>query len=106
MEVETMAIRRAISEDGKVLTISIAGRFDIATYKDFGEAYKDQVGSVKKWVLDMTEVEYLDSSALGMLLMLRERSGGDSAAIAIVNCSPGVRKIFDTVNFDKLFHIE
>ena len=70
-----MAIRREISKDGKVLTISIAGRFDIATYKDFGEAYKDQLGSVIKWVLDMTEVEYLDSSALGMLLMLRERSG-------------------------------
>lgn len=101
-----MTIRREISGDGKVLTISIAGRFDIATYKDFGEVYKDQIGSVTKWVLDMTAVEYLDSSALGMLLMLRERSGGDSEAIDIVNCSPGVRKIFDTANFNKLFHIE
>ncbi|MFH1491438.1 MAG: STAS domain-containing protein [Pseudomonadota bacterium] len=101
-----MAIKRDISEDGNVLTISIAGSFDITTYKEFGEACKSQVDSVKKWVLDMIEVEYLDSSALGMLLMFRERSGGDIAAIDIVNCSPGVKSIFATANFDKLFHIE
>jgi len=101
-----MSIQKQVSEDGKCLTISIAGRFDISTYKDFGEAYKDHLDSTQKWVLNMSEVEYLDSSALGMLLMFRERTGGDNAAIDITNCSPGVRKIFDTANFDKLFRIE
>jgi len=101
-----MAVKRQISEDGGTLTISIIGRFDITTYKDFGEAYKDRLDSVSKCVVDMAEVEYLDSSALGMLLMLRERSGGDSAAIDIVNCSPGVRNILKMANFDRLFNIE
>ncbi|MEE9402492.1 MAG: STAS domain-containing protein, partial [Desulfobacteria bacterium] len=82
------------------------GRFDITTYKDFGEAYKDKLDSVSKCVVDMAEVEYVDSSALGMLLMLRERSGGDSAAIDIVNCSAGIKNIFKTANFDRLFNIE
>jgi anti-anti-sigma factor len=101
-----MAVETQTNEDGKILTISINGRFDITAYKEFGEAYKGKLDSVSKCVIDMTEVEYLDSSALGMLLMLRERSGGDNAAIDIVNCSPGVKKIFQTANFDKLFRIE
>lgn len=101
-----MAVKIQISEEEKVLTISITGRFDITTYKDFSQAYKDKLDSISKWIIDMTDVEYMDSSALGMLLMLRERSGGDSAAIDIVNCSAGIKKIFDTANFNKLFHIK
>ena len=101
-----MTVQKEISEDGKVLTISITGRFDITSYKDFGEAYKDKLDSISKWVVDMAEVEYVDSSALGMLLMLRERSGGDSAAINIVNCSSAVQKILETANFEKLFNMD
>ena len=98
-----MTIKSEVSGDGKILTISVNGRFDITTYKDFGEAYKDKLDSVSKCVVDMNDVEYLDSSALGMLLMLRERAGGDAGAIDIVNCTPGVKKIFETAKFEKLF---
>ena len=54
----------------------------------------------------MASAEYLDSSALGMLLMLRERAGGENADISIVNTSDGVKKIFETANFNKLFALE
>ncbi|NVM21022.1 MAG: STAS domain-containing protein [Desulfobacterales bacterium] len=98
-----MAVKTQISTDGKVCTISITGRFDITTHKDFSGAYKDKLDSVSKWIIDMADVDYMDSSALGMLLMLRERAGGNNAEINIVNCSPGVKKILITANFDKLF---
>lgn len=101
-----MAVTQQISDDGKTLTLSITGRFDITMYKDFGDAYKDHLESISKCVLDMAEAEYLDSSALGMLLMLRERIGGENADLDIINCNPGIRKIFTTANFDKLFNIE
>ena len=54
----------------------------------------------------MAEVEYVDSSALGMLLMLRERAGGEKADINIVNLNSDLKKIFSTANFHKLFSIE
>ncbi len=101
-----MAVEKQISEDGKVLTISISGRFDITAYKDFGDAYKDKLDSISKWVIDMANTEYVDSSALGMLLMLRERAGGENSDISIVNTSDGVKKIFETANFNKLFTLE
>ncbi|BAH77576.1 STAS domain-containing protein [Solidesulfovibrio magneticus] len=89
----------------KVLTIALSGRFDIYTYEDFGKSYKDNLEPGVKIVLDMSGLEYLDSSALGMLLMMRERAGGASADITIVMCSPEVAKILSTVKFDKLFHM-
>lgn len=101
-----MAIKTQISEDGTVFNITISGRFDITTYKDFGESYKDKLESVSKWIIDMAEVEYVDSSALGMLLMLRERAGSEKADISIVNLNSDLKKIFTTANFHKLFSME
>ena len=101
-----MALTTQISEDGTVFTISISGRFDITAYKDFGESYKDKLESVSKWIVDMAEGEYVDSSALGMLLMLRERAGGENADINIVNLNSELKKIFTTANFHKLFNME
>ena len=101
-----MALKKQVSDDGNVLTITISGRFDISAYKDFGQAYADEVDSASKFVIDMAECEYLDSSALGMLLMLRERTGSETDKIDIINLSPAIKNIFTMANFDKLFNIE
>jgi len=101
-----MAVTSQLSEEGKTLTIIISGRFDITTFKEFGEAYKGKLGSVSKCVVDMAQVEHLDSSALGQLLMLRERSGGASADIRIVKPNPKVKNILTMAKFDLLFKVE
>jgi len=101
-----MAVEKQISDDGNVLTISISERFDISAYKEFGQAYADEVNSVSKFVIDMAKCEYLDSSALGMLLMLRERTGSETEKIDIINLSPAIKNIFTMANFDQLFNIE
>ena len=46
-----------------------------------------------------------DSSALGMLLLLRDHEGGEDACISVINTSPDVRKILAISNFEKLFDI-
>jgi anti-anti-sigma factor len=101
-----MAVDGQISEDGSILTIRITGHFDITACQDFGQVFKDKPASVSKTVIDMAEVEYIDTSALGMLLKLRERSGADSAQIDITNCNPAVKNVFKTTNLDKLFNIQ
>lgn len=101
-----MALKKQVSDDGNVLTIGISGRFDISAYKDFGQAYADELDSVSKFVIDMAECEYLDSSALGMLLMLREKTGSETEKIDIINLSPAIKNIFTMANFDKLFNIK
>ena len=101
-----MALKNEISADGSTLTIFIGIRSDITTYSDFGDAYKSKMDTVSSIFIDMTDCIYVDSSALGMLLIMRERFGGDNANIFITNMSPNVTKIFLTANFDKLFKIK
>ncbi len=56
-------------------------------------------------MVDLRKATYLDSSALGMLLLLRDHAGGDSSDIRVVNSNSDVRKILAISNFDKLFDI-
>ena len=58
-----------------------------------------------KITVDLQTTEYLDSSAMGMLLILREQAGGDGANIKIVNCSPEIKKILSVSNFEQMFQI-
>jgi HptB-dependent secretion and biofilm anti anti-sigma factor len=101
-----MAVETQISEDGKVLTLSVPSRLDITAHKEFGEAYKDKLGPVSSCIVDMAEVEFLDSSALGMLLMFREKAVAESVDVSIANCGPSIKKIFAMANFDKLFKMQ
>jgi anti-anti-sigma factor len=53
----------------------------------------------------MSNVEYLDSSALGMMLLMRERAEIAGKKIVINGVSPFVVAILKTANFEKLFEI-
>jgi anti-anti-sigma factor len=98
-----MSVITEISPDGQKLTISVKGRFDFAKHQEFRESYENH--KLSAVVVDLKEATYLDSSALGMLLLLRDHAGGEDSDIRVVNSSSDVRKILAISNFDKLFVI-
>lgn len=91
---------------GRTLKINIEGRFDFSSHQEFRESYEATGDRPAEYLVDMGSTTYLDSSALGMLLLLRDYAGGDNAQVQIVNCNPDVRKILSISNFEQLFKIE
>lgn len=100
-----MAVESVYSKDENKLTIRIKGRFDFGNHQVFRDAYERQAIKPESVVVDLREATYLDSSALGMLLLLRDHVGGDEPSVSMVNTSPDVRKILAIANFEKLFDI-
>jgi anti-anti-sigma factor len=98
-----MSVVSETSPDGQKLTISVKGRFDFAKHQEFRESYEKR--ELAEVVVDLKEATYLDSSALGMLLLLRDHAGGENSHIRVVNSSTDVKKILAISNFDKLFDI-
>ena len=98
-----MGINMTLSEDGAEVTIAVVGKFDFQLYDEFRAAYANTAGDSVIYIVDLSDTEYLDSSALGMLLLLREHAGADKSRIRIESVSPDVRKILDVANFSKLF---
>lgn len=100
-----MSIATSKSADDSVLTIRIQGRFDFSSHQEFRDSYENDE-SIKEYIIDMKETTYLDSSALGMLLLLRDFAGGDHASVSITNCNSDVKKILTISNFEQLFAIK
>ena len=101
----TISVNRGESE----ITIVVKGRFNFEAHSHFRAAYQSEnispgPGS-KRVVLDLAATDYIDSSALGMLLLLREEAGGNDADIQIINARPEIRKILETANFQRLFKL-
>ena len=101
-----MSIEAIPNSDGEELVISIEGRFDFSAHQEFRDSYERVPSEPNSYVVDLNRTTYLDSSALGMLLLLRDHAGGDSAAIKIVNCNQDVKKILTISNFEQLFKIQ
>jgi len=63
-----MSIQASMSTDSQVLTISVNGRFDFSAHQDFRNAYERGGLTPRQYVVDLQDTDYIDSSALGMLL--------------------------------------
>lgn len=96
-----------VEKDSGKARLVLRGRFDFETNRDFRTACEDPLASsdVHAIEVDMNGVEYLDSSALGMLLVLRDKGSAANKSIAISNCRGQVREVLDIANFGKLFSI-
>lgn len=101
-----MSISAESSNDGKNVTISISGQFDFNVVQEFRNTYMNIDNSDAAVTLDMREAEYMDSSALGMLLNMKKHLGVDDKSIRIVHCKPQVKKILEISRFDKKFQID
>lgn len=93
-----------VDRENKTVTITIGARLDFSAHQQFHEAYQKLPRSEEyKYVVDMTQTEFIDSAALGMLLLLREAAGGDQSHVEINNCNKLIRNILRVANFAKLF---
>jgi anti-anti-sigma factor len=87
--------------------IRLQGRFDFNAHREFREAIDTVLSDPATLVVvDFAGVEYLDSSALGMLLMLRDRAKSAAREVTLTGCRGAVKQILDIANFGKLFKIE
>lgn len=90
------------------MVLNLSGRFDFHAHRDFRAAYEKALenAGVKTLELDFSQVDYLDSSALGMLLLLREKCEGSGKQVVLAGLRGTVKQVLDIANFGKLFSIK
>jgi anti-anti-sigma factor len=55
--------------------------------------------------LHMSQIDYIDSAALGMLLIVREKANLAKKSISLSSPSAAVKQVLEIANFEKLFAI-
>ena len=93
---------KTFKNNGNVRLV-LSGRFTFDAYHDFKAEFTPVLdsGDFKELEIDLGGVEYLDSSALGMLLLLKERVV--HKPIVLSNAKGTVKSVIEIANFHQLF---
>lgn len=91
-----------VDERKERVRISCTGRFDFQSHKLFSKIIEDFNCDSRSVELDLSETTYMDSAALGLLLLLRQ--DGDRK-VHIVAISDEARQPMVTARFDRLFEL-
>lgn len=92
------------TEDG-IPVLKLAGRLDFTLRERFVEmveAISDDFTESDLRV-DCSQLDDIDSSGLGLLLILRDRLGRSGRSVMLVNCGQRVRDVLGMVQFGRLF---
>lgn len=88
-------------------TIFLSGEFSFDAHREFKAAYINQLNNSKigNIVVNLADVKYLDSSALGMLLVMRDYVKAAKKALVLSSPSPIAKRTFEIAGFEKVFTI-
>ena len=97
-----------IEKTGDRATVRLVGRFDIKSNLTFRNAIKPLLSDagVKSMAVDFDQVPFMDSSALGMLLLLREQAVSANKNVVLSRCGPDLQRVLSMAQFHKIFRIE
>jgi len=101
-----MPVTTQISDDKKTITIKVEGRFDFTHQKEFRDTYRNNNTPGLTFYVEMSGTEYMDSSALGMLLLLKEHADNCGGKVILKQPSEAIKKILDMANFNQQFAIQ
>jgi HptB-dependent secretion and biofilm anti anti-sigma factor len=95
-----------VSAQSNWTEVRLEGRFDHAVAREFRQAIVDALRQDAAEVrIGFAQVDYIDSSALGMLLMAKEMAGKVGKTIVLSNAKGSVAKVLDFAKFKSVFKI-
>ena len=98
-----MSIQIDKNDDKKEVRILVTGNFDFSIHPEFRNSYQDLDKSYSV-IVDLKNTEYMDSAALGMLLLLNDEFSNHK--IKIINCNDFIKQDFHVAHFEKKFDIQ
>lgn len=85
-------------------TITLPDRFDYSHYQRFSEQQSILIASdTTEIYLDFSRVEYLDSSALGMMVVFQRKAAAVNKKILIKGARGYTEEILRMANMNKIF---
>lgn len=82
--------------------------FDFKVHREFKNAYMPLLdnAALHEIEIELSKVEFIDSSALGMLMLLNERAKAANKTVSLLNATDAVSKMLEVANFSKIFNIK
>lgn len=93
--------------NGDACEMAISGKFTFADRQVFRDLFKDITDQdIKRLCIELSQVEFVDSAALGILLLARDEAEKASTALVLKSPQGQVKRMFEISKFHDLFNIE
>lgn len=92
--------------DDRSSVITVRGEIHVSTVPEFGRLLTETIADGRtRIVLDLTEVEFIDSTGLSVLLNTLRRLTRAEGRMALVCTNPTVLRLFEITKLDETFAI-
>lgn len=100
-----MNLSIAIDSVEGVKVIHVGGELDVYTAPELKEILAEAVEGRDRFVLDLSQVQFIDSTGLGVLVASQKQAQASSSDFHLVLDDPYLLKIFRITGFDGVFSI-
>lgn len=99
-----MSLTSTVTDTAQIVTVK-AARIDAAMAIQFKEDMRAQTGeSPARVILDLSAVEFIDSSGLGAIVAAMKQLGG-GRTLDLAGLTPTVEKVFRLTRMDTVFNL-
>lgn len=91
----------SVEDLGNALFIRIEGSLSVEDLKDFQDAMNSYLLQEKHIILDMTEVSFIDSSSLGIIVLFYSKLLQIKKELIITNIKPEIYQMFNLTGVSK-----
>ena len=92
-------------KEGDKLTVTLEGRLDTTTSPQLEEDIKDEFSGIKELVFDITNLEYISSAGLRVLLFAQKKMN-TLGSMVIKGANEEIMEIFEVTGFVDILTIE
>lgn len=94
-----------VSSSGNYTIISVNGRIDTVTAREFESEILAVIEKNTKVVIDCNELDYISSSGLRVFLIGHKKINSLGGKLHLCNLQPSIKEIFDISGFSSIFSI-
>lgn len=81
---------------GRPGSFILSGELDVSNVSEIQDRLMTEVSAGRELTLDTSELAFMDSQGLHMLIMLGRKAALQGQVIRVLNCSPTVQLLLDT----------
>ena len=97
---------KEIKIEDDIQTVKLTGDLDVYSEEDFKEFIEEKIDVNKDIVFDLKDLDYLDSTGLGMFMLIYNKQKENGKSVKIINTKENIKKLFKITDLSDLFDME
>ncbi len=93
------------TDNEKNYTLYVVGEIDLNTVDILENAINQALEKKKNLIIDMTDVKFIDSTGIGLLVQTYKKLKQDNNTITVLNARENVRKVFKITCLEETFNM-